>query len=165
MHVSTLHAGMSGMGRSRSPDSAWISAIWSLYISTTLRQSVLVLDHAEVLAAETDGAREDDLRVDAALVEHLEPHLRVVGADVDVVDRPLVEPDVGALLLPVTADDRGRGGLPEHVSVEHPRRNALDLLHAGHTVDELGRCDPGEEVVRLGEVGVGVDDEGAVVQH
>ena len=57
------------------------------------------------------------------------------------------------------------GGLPEHVPVEHPRRNALDLLHAGHAVHELGRCDPGEEVVRLGEVRVGVDDEGVVVQH
>ncbi len=28
--VSMSHAGMSGMGRSRFPDSAWISAIWSL---------------------------------------------------------------------------------------------------------------------------------------
>ena len=130
-----------------------------------MRQSVLVLHHAEVLAAETDGAREDDLRVDAALVEHLEAHLRVVGADVDVVDRPLVEPDVGALLLPVAADDRGRGRLPEHVSVEHPRRDALDLLHAGHAVLELGRCDPGEEVGWLGPVRVGVDDERVVVQH
>ena len=125
----------------------------------------LVFHHAEVLATEADRAREDDLRVDAALVEDLEPYLRVVGADVDVVDRPLVEPDVGALLLPVAADDRGRGRLPEHVAVEHPRRDAFDLLHAGHAVHELGRCDPGEEVVRLRPVRVGVDDEGVVVQH
>jgi len=30
MHVSMSHAGMSGIGRSRSPELAWISAIWSL---------------------------------------------------------------------------------------------------------------------------------------
>ena len=62
-----------------------------------MRQSVVVVDHAEVLAAEADGAREDDLRVDAALVEHLEAHLRVVGADVDLVDRPLVAAPMSAL--------------------------------------------------------------------
>ena len=126
---------------------------------------VLVLHHAEVLAAETDGAREDDLRVDAALVENLEPHLRVVRADVDVVDRPLVEPDVGALLLAVAADDRGRGGLAEDVAVEHPGGDAFDLLHPRHAVLDLGRRDPGEEVVRFRPVRVGVDDQRSVVQH
>ena len=30
MQVSMSHAGISGIGRSRSPESAWISAIWSL---------------------------------------------------------------------------------------------------------------------------------------
>ena len=40
----------------------------------------LVLDQAEVLAAEADGAREDDLRVDPALVHHLEADFGVPRA-------------------------------------------------------------------------------------
>ena len=99
---------MSGIGSSRLPESAWISAMLVVVDLDDQPAQRFVVDQAEVLAAEADGAREDDLRVDAALVEHLEAHLRVVRADVDLVDRPVVEREVGALLLAVAADDAGR---------------------------------------------------------
>ncbi len=44
-----------------------------------------VVDHAEVLTAQADGAREDDLRVDPALVEHAEADDGVVRTEMDLV--------------------------------------------------------------------------------
>ena len=87
-----------------------------------------VVDHAEVLAAEAHGVREHDLRVDAALVEHAEAHLGVVRPDVRVLDRPVVEREVGALLLTVPADHRAGAGTTERVAVEHPRGDVVDRL-------------------------------------
>ena len=141
--VSMSHAGISGIGRSRLPESAWISAMLVVVDLDHQPAQRLVVDHAEVLAAEPDGAREDDLRVDAALVEHLEPHLRVVRADVDVVDRPLVERDVGALLLAVAADDAAGAGLADGRGRRTPRsgspstsstRGTRSLYSAGATL-------------------------------
>ena len=63
----------------------------------------------------------------------------VVRADVDLVDRPLVERDVGALLRAVAVDDAAGAVAARAVAVEHPRRLAVDLLHAGHPVLVLGR--------------------------
>ncbi len=83
----------------------------------------------------------------------------------DLVDRPVVERQVGALLLSVTPDDTGRGGLPEHVPVEYPHGLAVDVLDAWHTVPVLDRRDAREEVVGLRPVRVGIDDQRVVVEH
>ena len=124
-----------------------------------------VVDHAQGLATKTNRAGVDHLRVDAALVEHLEAHDRVVRADVNVVDRPFLEPEFGGCLVPVPADDSRRARLAEHLSVAHPMRFTVDLLDTRHTVAILRRRGPGEEVRGLGPVGVGVDDQRVVVQH
>lgn len=124
-----------------------------------------IVGDAERLAAETDRAGEDDLSVDAALIEHLEPHLRVPRPDVDVVDRPLVEPEFGRRLLAINADDRGGHGSPEYVPVEYPHRRAVDLLHMRHAVLVLLRSNAREQVGPLRPVRVGVDDQRLVVRH
>ena len=118
----------------------------------------------EVLAAEADGAGEDDLRVDPALVQHAESDLGVVRADVDLVVSPLEEGAVCALLGAVAPDDAAGAEAADRVAVEDPHRLTVDLFDPGHPVPEGGRRALGEEVRRLAPVRVGVDDE-HIVQH
>ena len=60
---------------------------------------------------------------------------------------------------PTTPDAPARR---EHLAVHRPRRDAVDLVHLRHAVlVALGRPG-GPEIVRFGEVGVGVDDAEAV---
>ena len=89
---------------------------------------VFVVDHPEVLATETDGVREHDLRVDAALVEH--PRRTFGSYDPTCVSSiaPVVEREVGALLQAVPADHRAGAGAAERVAVEHPRGDVVDHL-------------------------------------
>jgi hypothetical protein len=125
----------------------------------------VVFDEAEVLAAEANRAREDDLRVDAALVHHLEPHFGVPRADVHLVERPLVQRAVRALLVTVSSD-HARGAVPvQRVPVEHPDRLAVDLLDARHPVSVLRGRSRREKVGRLRPMRVGVDHKHLIVQH
>ena len=104
------------------------------------RRSAGSSDHPEVLAAEADGAGEDDLRVDAALVQHAEADLGVVRADVDVVVGPLEEGAVCALLGAVTPDDAARAEAPDGLAVEDPHRLTVDLFDPRDAVPEGGRA-------------------------
>ena len=58
----------------------------------------------------------------------------------DVLDRPVVEREVGALLLTVPADHRAGAGAAERVAVEHPRGDAVDRLDVGDAVLVLRRA-------------------------
>ncbi len=113
----------------------------------------------QVLPTETERAREDDLGIDTGLVHDLEAHLGVVGADMDVLDPPLVQPELGRYLLAVTADDRRRRGHAHGVAVKHPMRDAVDLFHPGNPIPELGRRPLRKEIVGFRPVAVGVDYE------
>ena len=81
-----------------------------------------------------------------------------------VLDPPVVEREVGALLLAVLADHRAGAGVPERMTVEHPRGDVVDHFDTGDAVLVLRRR-ARRRGRALGEVGIGVDDEGAVVQH
>ena len=113
----------------------------------------------EVLPTEAQRARKDHLGVDTGLVHHLEAHLRVVGADMDVLDPPLVQAELGRHLLAVAAHHSGPYGHAHGMAVEHPMRHAVDLLHPGHPVPEVSGSTLREEIVGLRPVAVGVDDE------
>ncbi len=123
-----------------------------------------VVDRPEVLAPEADRAGEDDLRVDAALVEHTEADLGVVRTDMDVVVGPFEERAVRALLGPVPPDDTSRAVAADRMTVEDPHQLPVDLLDPGNSIPESGGSPLGEEVGRLTPVRVGVDDE-HIVQH
>ena len=60
-------------------------------------------------------------------------------------------------LRAVGQDDRRADGVADHVAVDRPHRPPLDLVDLRHPIDpRLGRtCRP--QIVRLGEMGVGVD--------
>ena len=123
----------------------------------------------EVLAAQADRARINDLGVDAALVQHLESDLRIVGALVDHLKWPVEQGLIGIAFLPVAADDPGSTVRPDDLAVEYPRRTQLRhprqmvrelrLLHLGHPVAIRHGCIPGEKIGRLAPVGVGVNNE------
>ena len=100
-----------------------------------------------------------------ALVKDLEPCLRVPGAQVDHVDRPLEQPRVRAHLAPVTADHRARRCRAEGMTVEHPRRSTVDLLHVGHAVAQRSRRPAGEEIGCFAPVRIAVDHQRFVVEH
>ena len=123
-----------------------------------------VVGCSEVLATEPDRAGEDDLRVDAALVEHAEADLGIPRTEVDVVVGPLEERAVCALLGTVPPDDAARAEASDRMAVEDPHRLPVDLLDPRDPVPEGGGRPLGEEVGRLAPVRVGVDDE-HVVQH
>ena len=114
---------------------------------------------AELLAAEADHAREDDLGPDADLVEQLHPRGGVVPGRVRLLDLPLVEAFERAALVAVLVDDAARAGPAEHdVALDDPRGRAVDLRDVRHAIAERGRRALRPEVVPLGHVGVGVDD-------
>ena len=75
---------------------------------------------AQALAAEADGVREDDLRVDAGLVHHREARARGrTRAGWILVDLPLVERLERPALVVVLVDDAAGAGPAEH---RRPRR-------------------------------------------
>ena len=113
----------------------------------------------DVLATEADRVGEDHLVVDAALVEYAEAHLRVVRADVDHLVLPFEE-RLLRLFLRAVATDHPAGAVAAHrLAVEDPHPLPVDHLDVRDPVLVLRRRDGGEEVLGLGEVGVGVDDE------
>ena len=74
------------------PTRLWSSALASLKISRhTSRSSTSCTRLGEVLPAETDDARVDDLRPDADLVHQLDARDGVVRGDVRLLDLPLVQ--------------------------------------------------------------------------
>jgi hypothetical protein len=123
-----------------------------------------VVDHAEVLTPQADGAREDDLRVDAALVEHAESDDGVVRTEMHFVVCPLHQRVVRALLRAVTGDHPAGAEAADGMPVEHPHELALHLLDPRDAVAEGVRGPLGEQVRGLAPVRVGVDDE-HILQH
>ena len=113
-------------------------------------------DVVELLAAEPDDVRVEDLRVHAHRVHHLEPGVDVVGRRMHVLD---VEPEeLGADdLLPVGPDHRGTARVADDVAVAHPHGPAVDLAHVREALLPATRREVRPEVVGLGEVGVDVD--------
>ena len=118
-----------------------------------------IVTGAEPLTSEAERAREDDLRVDAALVEHLETDLGVVRALVDLVDRPLEERVIRALLRAVARDDTAGAEAAHRLAVEHPRALSVDQLHVGNAIAVLGRGAAGEQIGGLGPMRVRIDDQ------
>src|SRR6185437_9602511 len=116
----------------------------------------LVVDHAEVLAAQADRTREDALDVDTAVVHDREAGPRVVGALVDLLAAPVVQRDVG-LLLGAVPGHHAAGTVPaDRVAVEHPHPLAVDLFHPGDAVPVLGGCHAGEQVGALTPVRISI---------
>src|SRR5581483_7049634 len=91
-----------------------------------LDAEVLVLADAEALSAEAERAGEDDLRVDAALVEDLQADLGVGPTEMDLLEVPLLQRLVRALLRPVARDDTARAVLTRGLAVEHPGAHTVD---------------------------------------
>ena len=104
-HASTPHAGISGSG---SKPVVRVGLHLGHRVVVDLDRDPAqrgVLDHAEVLPPEPDGAREDDLRIDPGLVEHAEADVGVVRAPRWTLSmRPLEQRFVRALLGPVAVD-------------------------------------------------------------
>ena len=117
-----------------------------------------ILDHVgDALAAQADGVGEADLGPDARVVHDLNAGLRVEGAQMDLVLRPLVERFEGPSLASVAVDDAAAAGEAELGAVDHPHGAAVDLLDVRDAILELGRGPAGPEVVGLGQVRVGIN--------
>ena len=152
------------MGSRRVPDCSCTPAMWSLYIcSSWSRNASSVDDLGDALAAETDHVGVEHLGPDPHLVHHLDPGHGVVGALVDVVDRPLEQALLGVDLRAVAPDHPAAAGPPEHGVAHHPGGHAVDVGDVGHAVAAGGRGLAGPQVVWFGQVRVGVDDPDLVV--
>ena len=114
-------------------------------------------DLREPLPTEPDDVRVHDLRVDAERVHHLEARPDRGRALVDLVDPEVHELGADGLRS-VGENDGSTDGLAEHLAVDGPHRSTLHLAHLRHPVDPFLRRARRPEVVRLGQVRVGIDD-------
>ena len=79
------------------------------------------------------------------------------GAEVDLVLGPLVQRFEGPSLVAVAVDDPAAAGEPELGPVDDPHGPPVDHLDVGDPVLEFGRRARGPEVVRLGQMRVGIN--------
>ena len=156
---STFQEGRTAIGYSRPPELSWSSAIASLNSWTHSRRSSSSGTRlpnrsppSPTLFGNTMCAQIPSRSMS------FEPGGHVVGGGDDVLDTP-VEQDIEAqLLAPVPADRRSARRPPERSAIDDPGGLAVDLLDPGHPVTPPRRCPRGPQIVRLGPVGVGVDD-------
>ena len=80
----------------------------------------------------------------------------------DLVLGPLVERFEGPSLAAVAVDDAAAAGEAELGAVDDPHGPPVDHLDVGDPVLELGRRPAGPEVVRLGQMRVGINHPQAV---
>jgi hypothetical protein len=114
---------------------------------------------AQLLPAEADRVRVDEVGPDALGVHHLESRGDLRGAGGDLVHGRAEHVRHVVALLHVGADDRRRARAADGVAVEDPLLLAVDLLDLRDAVLVALRCPFQPEVPRLAEVGVDVDDE------
>jgi hypothetical protein len=112
----------------------------------------------QALTPEPDGVGEHHLGPDPGIVHDLETGFGVVSGHVDPVEGPFEERLRGPTLAPVAGDDPSATGEPELVVVHDPGRPSVGtLLHLRHPILVGGGRPLGPQVVRFGEVGVGID--------
>ena len=126
-----------------------------------LRVADLTVD---ALAAQTDDAREQNLRVDTALVHHLQARLGVERAPMDPV-LALLHRIQERDPLPLPVDHPTAPGETQRLPVDHPGRLTVDLLHVRNPVLEPRRRPRRPHVVRLGEMRIRVDDPNTIISQ